>query len=90
MSDTQQWVEVKNEKTGGVYYFNKIVSTNQSSFNLKYRQESHRKTNQEQDLKVDCKLKRVCHLYPQLTKCQLEMRQVIKQCLLNRRITRLM
>jgi hypothetical protein len=21
----QQWVEVKNEKTGGVYYFNKIV-----------------------------------------------------------------
>ena len=25
MSDMQQWVEVKNEKTGGVYYFNKIV-----------------------------------------------------------------
>ena len=22
----QQWVEVKNEKTGGVYYFNKIVT----------------------------------------------------------------
>lgn len=25
MSDMQQWVEVKNEKTGGVYYFNKIT-----------------------------------------------------------------
>lgn len=82
----QQWVEIKNEKTGGVYYFNKIVRLILVK-NFYYRQESLLKTNQGIKQQLGCKLKKVWLQLNLLTKCH---QRHLNNCMLNRRITRLM